>query len=63
MYALLIRVLVDDEAQDLIEYALLVAFVGLAAMAAFVAVQNAIAAGYIGWDTAEQALWEAPAPQ
>jgi Flp pilus assembly pilin Flp len=56
------RLLVDDEAQDLVEYAFLAAFVGLAGMAAWAAIQNAIQQGYIAWDTAEQNLWRPPNP-
>lgn len=54
--------LAGEEAQDLIEYALLSVFVALAMLAAFVAIQNAIAAGYVSWDTADQNLWEPPDP-
>jgi Flp pilus assembly pilin Flp len=57
------RFLRDDECQDLVEYAMLAAFVGLAGAAAWVLVQNAIAAGYIAFDTAEQNRWEPPDPQ
>jgi Flp pilus assembly pilin Flp len=45
-----------DDGQDLVEYALLVAFVGVAAFAAWLAIENALAAGYAGWDAADQDL-------
>jgi hypothetical protein len=56
------RLLVDDEAQDLVEYALLTAFVGLAGMAGWAAIQAAIQQIYAAWDTAEQNLWQPPNP-
>lgn len=56
------RFLVEESAQDLVEYALLVAFIGLTSLAAWTAIQSAIQQGYIGWDTAEQDLWEPPNP-
>lgn len=46
----------DEDGQDVVEYALLVAFVGIAAVAAWLAIQNAIANGYSGWDGADQDL-------
>jgi hypothetical protein len=54
--------LLGDRGQDLVEYALLTAFVGLAGAAAWGAIQNAVQAGYLAWDTAEQDLWEPPNP-
>jgi Flp pilus assembly pilin Flp len=56
------RLLVEETGQDLVEYALLVAFIGLTSLAAWTAIQTAIQQGYIGWDTAEQNLWEPPNP-
>jgi Flp pilus assembly pilin Flp len=56
------RFLGEETAQDLVEYALLVAFIGLTSLAAWTAIQTAIQQGYIGWDTAEQNLWEPPNP-
>jgi Flp pilus assembly pilin Flp len=50
------RLLIDDDAQDLAEYALLVAFLGLAAVAAFLALEDAIAAGFVAVDTRDQDL-------
>jgi Flp pilus assembly pilin Flp len=56
------RFLEEETAQDLVEYALLVAFIGLTSLAAWTAIQTAIQQGYIGWDAAEQNLWEPPNP-
>jgi Flp pilus assembly pilin Flp len=52
----------EDECQDLVEYAMLVAFVGLAGAAAWLALQAALADGYIHFDTEEQDKWEPPDP-
>jgi Flp pilus assembly pilin Flp len=56
------RLIVDDSGQDLVEYALLAAFVALATMAGLKAIENAIGAEYVGWDTDEQNLWIPPDP-
>jgi Flp pilus assembly pilin Flp len=53
---MLMRLFHGDDAQDLVEYALLAAFVGLTALAAWTAMQNALQTGYINWDTGEQGL-------
>jgi Flp pilus assembly pilin Flp len=53
---------IEDRSQDLVEYALLTAFIGFAGLAAFSAMQTAIAQGYVSWDLAEQDLWEPPDP-
>jgi Flp pilus assembly pilin Flp len=64
MPRILERFVYEDGGQDVVEYALLVAFVGVAAVAAWLAIQNAIAAGYIGWDGADQDLGaQTPDPQ
>ena len=62
MRTLLVRFIGDDRGQDVVEYALLCVFVALAWMATWLAIQAAIAQGYIGWDTAEQNLWIPPRP-
>jgi Flp pilus assembly pilin Flp len=46
----------DEEGQDIVEYALLVAFVGLVVLVAFLALQDAIHDGYLGWDARDQDL-------
>jgi Flp pilus assembly pilin Flp len=57
-----VRLIADDSGQDLVEYALLAAFVALATMAGLKAIENAIGAEYVGWDTDEQNLWIPPDP-
>jgi Flp pilus assembly pilin Flp len=64
MRTIVMRLLHDEEAQDLVEYALLVAFVGLAGLAAWLAIQNTIAVGYTNLDVTEQNLGAVtPPPQ
>jgi Flp pilus assembly pilin Flp len=54
----LTRFLVDEQGQDLIEYALLAAGLGFAGIAAWPAIQTAIGAAYQALDTNSQNLWE-----
>lgn len=55
--------LVDDQrGQDLVEYALLTAAVGLVAIATWPAVATAIGAAYRALDANTQGLWEPPPP-
>jgi Flp pilus assembly pilin Flp len=51
-----LQLLWSDDGQDIVEYALLVAFVGIACLAAFQAFENAIQAGYVWFDAEEQNL-------
>jgi len=53
---------VEDQSQDLVEYALLGAFIAFAGLAAFTAMQTVIARAYAYWDLTEQGLWEPPDP-
>ena len=48
--------------QDVVEYALLTAAIGLAGAAAWPLVVNAIGATYTQMDTNNQRLWEPPPP-
>ncbi len=51
----LIREFIDGEqGQDLVEYALLCAFIGLAAVATFAAMQGVMAGTYSSWDSSTQ---------
>jgi Flp pilus assembly pilin Flp len=56
MREVLEQLLQREDGQDLVEYALLVAFVGVAALAAWLAIENALASGYTGWDATDQNL-------
>jgi Flp pilus assembly pilin Flp len=63
MVALLLRrFLLEDDGQDLVEYALLVAWVALASLAAVNALQQTMHDVYVGWDSNQQSLWTMPAP-
>ena len=53
---LLWRLVADDDGQDMIEYGLLSAFIGVCAVAAWVNIPPAIAAAYSNWDTTVQNL-------
>lgn len=56
MRRMLERLLIEEDGQDIVEYALLVAFVGLTAMAAWLAIQNALNGAYGRMDTRQQNL-------
>lgn len=56
------RFLAQDNGQDLVEYALLMAFVGLASIAALDLIGDAIRSTYTAWDGNINALWEPPVP-
>jgi len=56
------RFVADETGQDLVEYALLAMFVALVTMAGLKAIENAIGAEYVDWDTDEQNLWIPPDP-
>lgn len=62
MRTLLRRLVVEDDAQDLVEYALLAAFVGLASMASVSSVLSALHTSYVSWNTATYGCWQMPAP-
>jgi len=59
------RWLIEDDGQDLIEYALLASFLGFTAAAAVGLLSNSMNAAYTSWDDAGQsdALVEVPDPQ
>jgi Flp pilus assembly pilin Flp len=62
MHALLARLVREDEGQDLIEYALLTAGIGLVGIAVWPAITNAVGVAYGNLDTQTQNLWEVPDP-
>jgi Flp pilus assembly pilin Flp len=57
------RLVLDEGAEDLVEYALLAAFVGVAAAVAVAGFDNVINVVYASWDAATQALWEPTDPR
>jgi Flp pilus assembly pilin Flp len=56
MKTILQRFACDDGGQDLIEYALLGALIGIGGIVAWTNVGTAILGTYSGWDTSVQAL-------
>lgn len=62
MRPLVRRLLGDPLGQDLVEYALLVALVGLMGMAAWSALQTRVGQAYTNYDTRTQNLWRTPDP-
>ena len=62
MWTLVRRFIREDDGQDLVEYALMVALVALASAAALGGLQSALRDAYVSWDAGNQSLWEMPAP-
>jgi Flp pilus assembly pilin Flp len=58
----LLPVIADERGEDLVEYALLAAFIGIAALATWNAIEDSLAAAYRTYDSDIQNLWEPPAP-
>ena len=56
------RWLNDESGQDLVEYALLVAFIALAGVAGFNFIGSVLGGTYTGWNNGVQDLWEVPEP-
>ena len=56
------RLLVEDDGQDLVEYALLTAFFGLCAVAAWASLRDALGLSYSGTTSGVQTIWEPPPP-
>ena len=56
------RFVSEDDGQDLVEYALLAAFVALASVAALDAIQASLRTAYTSWITAAQSCSQMPAP-
>jgi hypothetical protein len=52
----------DDEAQDLVEYALLSGIVGAAGALLIPAILSGMRTSYIGWQAGVRAAWEPCAP-
>jgi len=63
--SLIRRLVVEDEAQDLVEYAFLAAFIATAGMLALNAIGPAVATTYGRWmdpNTGTPSLWAPPEP-
>ena len=62
MKTLMVRLVREDDGQDLIEYALLVALVALATVPAIVKFQSVMYSTYVSWYTAVMGCWQMPDP-
>ena len=56
MTRLLKRLIVEETAQDILEYALLGAFIGTVGILAWQSIGTGVANAYLGWDTGVQNL-------
>jgi Flp pilus assembly pilin Flp len=52
----------EADGQDVIEYGLLSAFIGIVTIAVWIGIQGNLQAAYIDYDTDVQNLWESPNP-
>ena len=57
------RFLSDDGGQDLIEYALLTAIIGIAGLLVLSTISTKMGTAYSGWNTAGQNAWQPCPPQ
>ena len=57
------RVLTDDRGQDLIEYGVLTAMIGIAGLLALSALSTNMGTVYSSWDAAAQNAWQPCPPQ
>lgn len=62
MLPLLARLLSDEAGQDIVEYALLTAGIGIVAVATWPLIVTGIGAAYESFDADTQDLWEVPNP-
>ena len=62
MKALLEKLVWTDDGQDIIEYALLTGGIGIAGLAAWPAIVDALGVVYTQLDSQTQDLWEPPNP-
>jgi Flp pilus assembly pilin Flp len=62
MHPLIDRLIHGEEGQDVIEYALLTAGIGLVGIAVWPAITDAVGVAYGNLDTQTQDLWEVPDP-
>ncbi len=52
----------DDDGQDIIEYGLLAAFIGIVCIAVWASIQGHLRDAYLGYDNDVQGLWQPPNP-
>ena len=60
----IVRLVIDDRGQDLVEYALLSGAIGVAGILLFPVIAGQMGAAYSSWQSGAQTAWEpcAPAP-
>jgi Flp pilus assembly pilin Flp len=61
--ALRVRFGADESGQDLIEYALLTAIIGIVGFLVMSTFSNRMGTAYSGWNTAAQTAWQPCPPQ
>jgi Flp pilus assembly pilin Flp len=52
----------DDAGQDVIEYGLLSAFIGIVTIAVWLSIEGHLRTSYMGFDAGTQNLWQPPDP-
>jgi Flp pilus assembly pilin Flp len=58
-----LRRFVEDEAgQDVIEYGLLSAFIGIVTIAVWISIQANLRTAYLSYDSGVQSIWQSPDP-
>jgi len=57
------RLLSDDRGQDLVEYALLTAIIGISGLLILSTIFTKMGTAYSGWNTAAQNAWQPCAPK
>ena len=62
MRRVLSALVVDETAQDIVEYALLVALVALLTVGALTKFPGALNKAYVSWNTAMMRCWQMPEP-
>jgi len=62
MRRVLCSLVADERGQDLLEYAMLAVLVALVTIPAMSAMQAALSAAYVSWNTAMLRCWQMPRP-
>jgi Flp pilus assembly pilin Flp len=62
MLTLIHRLAIETDGQDIVEYALLTAFIGFSAAAGWTLMQTAVGTIYSSYIAAAWSLWEPPDP-
>jgi Flp pilus assembly pilin Flp len=57
-----VRIVIDDRGQDLVEYALLSGIIGMAGILVFPSIAVKMSAAYTSWQSGVDAVWRPPCP-